>query len=67
MRHITLTLALLFFCTLHLNLLREISCAAHDDNLHLALSPDAINSKANATNVDDFSSSVITGGGEKKK
>lgn len=68
MRHFTLTLVLLF--TLHLNLLREISCAAHDDNLHLAPSPDAINSKANATNDDDFSSSVITsggGGGDERK
>lgn len=65
MRHFTLTLVLLF--TLHLNLLREISCADHDDNFHLV--PDAINSKANATNDDDFSSSVTTGGvdDERKK
>jgi hypothetical protein len=68
MRRLTLTLLLLFI--LHLNSVREISCAAHDDDddLHRVPSVGIVNSlKVNASNANstDHNSSTVAGS-EKK-
>lgn len=62
MRRLTLTLLLLFI--LHLNSLREISCAAHDDDdLHRVPSAGIVNSlRVNASNAN----SSTVAGSEKK-
>lgn len=68
MRLLTLTLLLLFI--LHLNSLREVSCAAHDDDdLHRVASVGIVNSfklnASNANNSTDHNSSTVAGS-EKK-
>lgn len=64
MRRLTLTLLLLFI--LHLSSLREISCAAHGDDLYRVPSlSDGIVNASNASNSTDHDSSPVAGS-EKK-